>query len=144
MVSWFPAYEAAKAFTEMRNSPEPILHLVHPHPVSWSTLITPIAKQLDAQLVSYDEWLAALEASVETGTGSADELEAMAENPALRILPFFRYHKGTNTLGREALGFVALSTEKATRVSGTLATLPQLDAGRTVSWVERWRKTKFL
>ena len=142
MVSWFPAYEAAKAFTEMRNSPEPILHLVHPHPVSWSTLITPIAKQLDARLVSYDEWLAALEASV--ATGSAVELEAMAANPALRILPFFRSQKGTNTLGREALGFVALSTEKATRVSGTLATLPQLDAGRAVSWVEGWRKTKFL
>ena len=141
-MSWFPAYEAAKAFTEMRYSPQPILHLVHPRPVSWSTLITPIAKQLGVQLVTYEEWLAALEASV--ATGSAGELETMAANPALRILPFLRSQKGTNTRGREALGLVTLSTELATRVSDTLATLPRLDAGRAVSWVEAWRKTRFL
>ena len=141
-MSWFPAYEAAKAFIEMRHSPEPFVHLVHPHPVPWNVLLTPIAKKLGALLVSYDEWLAALEGSI--AAGSTGELKAMEANPALRILPFFRGQKGEVTPGREALGFVMLSTEKARRVSKTLATLPKLDAARAMSWVEAWKRSGFV
>ena len=141
-MSWFPAYEAAKAFTEMRHSSEPILHLVHPRPVQWNTLLTPIAETLGVPLVSYDEWINALSTSVTAG--SADEVEAMTVNPALRLLPFYQAQKEVSTSDREAMGLVILSTEKATRVSPTLAALPQLDASRAVSWVAAWKKAAFL
>ena len=140
-MTWFPAYESAKAFTEMRHSREPFLHLVHPRPVPWRSLVAPVAERLGVPLVGYDEWLAKLASSV--AAGSAEEVEAMAANPALRLLPFFQVQNRT-AADREPMGLVILSTEKATEVSGTLAALPELDAARAVSWVEAWKKAGFL
>ena len=141
-MSWFPAYEAAKAFTEMRNSQEPILHLVHPRPVTWHSLITPIAAELNVPLVSYDEWLSALESSA--AAGSANEVDAMAANPALRLLSFFQAQRGVLTAAREAMGLVQLLTEKSTKVSEALANLPELNAERAKAWVAAWKKAGFL
>ena len=141
-MTWFPAYEAAKAFAEMRYSPEPILHLVHPRPVYWRTLLEPIAQELGVPLVPYAEWLAKLEGSVEHG--SAEEVEAMKANPALRLLPFYKAQAETMTADREAMGLVFISTEKAVRVSESLAKLPQLDAERARMWLAAWKRSGFI
>ncbi|RPD77022.1 acetyl-CoA synthetase-like protein [Lentinus tigrinus ALCF2SS1-7] len=140
-ISWFPAYEAAKAFAEMRHSPEPFLHLVHPHRALWHTVMAPIAELFNVPLVPYDQWVAALENSVEAG--SAAEVEVMRQNPALRILPFFKAAKRPSH-EREALGFVIMSTDKATKVSESLARMPMLDAERARQWVAAWKKSGFL
>ncbi len=140
-ISWFPAYEAAKAFAEMRHSPEPFLHLIHPRPVRWHTVIAPIAELFNVPLVPHEQWVSALEKSVEAG--SAAEVEAMRQNPALRLLPFFKAVKPAVD-GREALGLVSLSTEKATRVSPSLAQMPMLDAERARAWVAAWKRSGFL
>ncbi|PIL34373.1 hypothetical protein GSI_03148 [Ganoderma sinense ZZ0214-1] len=141
-VTWFPAYEAAKAFTEMRHSPEPIVHLVHPRPVSWQSLLEPIAKELNVPLVPYTQWLSALESSVEHG--SAQEVEVMRLNPALRLLPFYKVQSKAMTPDREAMGLVFISTDKAVQVSESLARMPQLDGERARMWVAAWRKSGFL
>ena len=141
-MSWVPAHEAAKILTEMRHSSDPFLHLVHPHPVSWRTLLAPIAEQLDVPLVPYDEWLAALERGA--ATGSADEVAAMEINPALRLLSFFQFQKDGMQSDREPMGLVRLSVEKATQVSATLSTLPQLDTVRVIGWLAAWRAAVFL
>ncbi|KAI0350281.1 acetyl-CoA synthetase-like protein [Trametes cingulata] len=140
-VTWLPGYEAAKAFTEMRHSPESFVHLVHPHPVSWHTIIAPIAEELRVPLVSFAEWLSALEQS-KLSHGDANEVELMKENPVLRLLPFYRGLK--HSPGREPLGMVYLSTEKSVRVSETLAHLPELDASRARAWLAAWRRSRFL
>ncbi|RPD77018.1 acetyl-CoA synthetase-like protein [Lentinus tigrinus ALCF2SS1-7] len=140
-ISWFPAYEAAKAFAEMRHSPEPFLHLIHPHPPRWHDVIAPIAEQFNVPLVSYEQWISALEKSVEAG--SAAEIEAMRQNPALRLLPFYKSAKQAVD-GREALGLVSLSTEKATKVSKSLAQMPMLGAERAKMWVAAWKSSGFL
>ncbi|KAM5543040.1 hypothetical protein V8D89_003424 [Ganoderma adspersum] len=143
-VAWVPAYEAARAFTEMRHSSEPIVHLVHPQPVPWHTLLAPIAQELDVPLVPYAQWLVALEGSVERG--SAEEVEAMRLNPALRLLSFYKAQTETTggTLEREAMGLVFIATDKAVRVSASLARLPQLDGERAMMWLAAWRKAGFL
>ncbi|CDO73877.1 hypothetical protein BN946_scf185016.g34 [Trametes cinnabarina] len=142
-VTWIPGYEAAKAFTEMRYSPEPFLHLVHPHPVSWHEIIAPIAVELAVPLVSYEEWVSALQNCV--NRGDTDEVELMKANPALRLLDFFKTLKeGQGSAHREPLGMVYLSTEKSTKVSETLAHLPQLDAECAKKWVAAWKKSGFL
>ncbi|KAI0758559.1 hypothetical protein BD413DRAFT_675121 [Trametes elegans] len=64
-VAWVPGYEYAKAFTELRYSPEPFVHLVHPRPVSWRAVIAPVGAELGVPLVSHSEWLSALQESVE-------------------------------------------------------------------------------
>ncbi|KAH9939795.1 acetyl-CoA synthetase-like protein [Epithele typhae] len=146
-VSWFPAYEAAKAFVEMRHSSEPVLHLIHPRPVPYNTLVAPIAAELGVPLVPYAEWLAKLRASIAAVTGTSAEIETLAANPALRLLPFFEAAKvpeGAATAGREPMGIVELSTEKAVQVSKALADLPQMDAARATRWVAAWKKAGFL
>ncbi|PIL34345.1 hypothetical protein GSI_03120 [Ganoderma sinense ZZ0214-1] len=139
---WFPAYEAAKAFTEMRHSPEPIVHLVHPRPVSWRSLLEPIAKEVNVPLVPYTQWVSALESSVEQG--SAQEVEAMRLNPALRLLSFFKAQSTAMAPEREAMGLAFISTGKAVQVSESLARMPQLDGERAQMWVAAWRKSGFL
>lgn len=140
-VAWIPGYEAAKAFTELRHSPHPFVHLVHPHPATWHDLISPIAKELGVPLVSYEEWLSALQKGV--SEGDAAEVELMKQNQALRLLPFFKGAKASSA-DREPLGLVYLSTEKATAVSEALANLPQLDAERAKGWVAAWKRAGFL
>ena len=44
----------------MLSSPEPILHLTHPHPSRLRTLLTVTARELDVPLVPYANWLEAL------------------------------------------------------------------------------------
>ncbi|KAI0332192.1 acetyl-CoA synthetase-like protein [Cubamyces sp. BRFM 1775] len=140
-ITWIPGYEGAKAFTEMRKSPEPIVHLVHPRPVPWRTVIAPIAAELQVPLVPYETWLSALEASTR-GMADATEVELMKANPALRIVDFFRHLK--QSPDHEPLGMVYLSSEKATKVSGTLTRMPALDAGRARKWLAAWKKSGFL
>nr|VWP00550.1 N/A [Ganoderma boninense] len=135
--SFFLSYPAARAFVEMRSSPAPILHLVHPHPVSWHDLITPIAEELGVQLVPYATWLAALERSAEGSEG-----DAARENPALRLLDFFRSFAQGNE--KPPLGLWQLATSKAVDVSETLANMPQLGEADVRRWVAGWRKSGFL
>ncbi|KAI0758574.1 hypothetical protein BD413DRAFT_618049 [Trametes elegans] len=87
-VTWVPGYEGAKAFTELRHSPEPFVHLVHPQPVPWRAVIAPVGAELGVPLVSHSEWLSALQKSVEAA--GTDEVELMKANPALCLLPFYR------------------------------------------------------
>ncbi|KAI0700690.1 acetyl-CoA synthetase-like protein [Cerioporus squamosus] len=135
-VSFIPSHPAARALVEMRNSTSPVLHLVHPRPVSWHTIMASIAEQLRVPLVSYSTWLSALERS------AAASEDAMRENPALRLLDFFRAQ--TFSLEKEPLGVVRLSTENAERTSAELAGLPQLRKDISVSWMNAWRKSGFL
>ncbi|TBU32715.1 acetyl-CoA synthetase-like protein [Dichomitus squalens] len=134
--SFFLSYPAARAFVEMRSSPEPILHLVHPRPIPWRSLITPIAQELQATLVPYVEWLAALEAAAERNA------EAAREHPALRLLDFFRSSASANT--KTPLGLYQLDTKKAVGASETLASMPELGEADIKRWIAAWRASGFL
>ena len=125
----------------MRHASEPIVHLVHPRPVPWRTVIAPIAAELEVPLVPYETWLSALEGSTR-GVADAAEVELMKANPALRIVDFFRGLR--LSADHEPLGMVYLSSEKAVRASRTLAGMPALDAGRARKWLAAWRKSGFL
>ena len=141
-MTWFPAYEAAKAFTEMPRSKEPFLHLVHPRPTPWHDIMAPIAELLGVPLVPYEQWLSALKNSVEHG--SADEVEAMKLKPALRLLPFYAAQGRVMSPDREPMGLLYLDTTKAREISPALAGLPALDAERARRWIAAWKKAGFL
>ena len=130
----------------MRHSRAPLLHLVHPRPVPWHTLIAPIAAELGVPLVSYENWFTALENSI--STDATNEVEAMRLNPALRLLPFYRSQQEAmaqdRAREREPMGLVRLSTEKATAVSGALARMRPLDEERAKGWFAAWRRAGFL
>lgn len=135
--SFFLSYPAACAFVEMRSSSESILHLVHPRPVHWHDVINPIAEELRVPLVSYAAWLAALESS-----GQGSEGDAVRENPALRLLDFFRSFAQSSE--KPPLGLWRLATKKAVDASETLAKMPQLEEADVRRWVAAWRASGFL
>ncbi|KAI0672433.1 acetyl-CoA synthetase-like protein [Trametes maxima] len=139
-VSWIPGYESAKAFTEMRHSPQPFLHLVHPRAVPWHDLIAPLATELGVPLVPYATWLRELEKTA--SAGAAGEVDRMKANPALRLLPFFKAFRATPDL--EPGGMVRLSTDKSTAVSDALANLPKLSAESARGWLAAWKRAGFL
>lgn len=142
MSSFIPGYTAARAFAEMRNSSESILHLVHPRAVPWRSIITPIAAELGVPLVTYDEWLAAIVRTA-GAEGSAQAIEAMQKNPALRLLDFFRAGRHVKD-GFEPLGLPHLSAEKAKSASETLAAMPAIGESEAKAWVAAWRAVGFL
>ncbi|RPD67101.1 acetyl-CoA synthetase-like protein [Lentinus tigrinus ALCF2SS1-7] len=141
-VSFILGYEAARAFVEMRDSPAPILHLVHPRPVSWHALIAPIAAELEVPLVPYATWLTALDKSAGESSGEHD-VDAMRDNPALRLLDFFR-SRGEAREGREPLGMPHLATEKARSVSETLTNMSEVSETDAKRWIGAWRASGFL
>ena len=88
-------------------------------------------------LVPYADWLSALESSVEQG--SAQEVEAMRLNPALRLLPFYKAQSTAMTPDREAMGLVFISTDKTVQVSESLPRLDEERANmRLAAWKTSW------
>ena len=122
----------------MRRSPEPFLHLVHPRPVNSKAIMEPIASELGVPLVSYPEWLSKLEECAREG--SADEVDGMRANPALRLLDFFRAHHdgGSSNPGPR------LSTAEAERASQELELMRELSEEDAKRWVAAWHVSGFL
>lgn len=123
----------------MRNSDEPILHLVNPNPVPWRTFLKPLAQALKVSLVSYDEWLFRLGECLKDT--SISEVEHLKRNPALRLLDYYRGLELNDEM--EPLGVVRLDTAKSVRVAPTLLEMP-LTEERAVHWLASWRSSGFI
>ncbi|KAH8099950.1 acetyl-CoA synthetase-like protein [Cristinia sonorae] len=155
LISWIPADSMASAILDMRNSPYPILHLTHPRPVSWNTIITPISRALSLPLVPYGDWFEALRASQARTELSTDEVELMQRNPALMLLDFYANAKAgklstsvgdePNTSG-EAMGLRTLDVSLAVEVALSLqeSQLDELGEKDAEKWIEYWKGIGFL
>ncbi|KAK7677662.1 hypothetical protein QCA50_019353 [Cerrena zonata] len=141
-ISWIPTNVAAKSILEMQDPSLRYLHLVHPRPVPWDTVITTLEKELQLPLVPYDQWLASLE-RVKADPGSQDENELLDRYPALKVLDFFA-DGGKENGSSEAMGMPNLNTEGAQRCSTTLRNALSLSEGDVLAWIAYWRKCKFV
>ncbi|KAF8880544.1 hypothetical protein BD779DRAFT_1675887 [Infundibulicybe gibba] len=136
--SWVPVNIAADALLEMRLCRDMFFHLVHPDPVLWSSLFESISSLLEIPLVSYPEWLSALEASMHR-VGSDEEA---AVNPALRLLDFYQSaNKPLASGDAEALGFPRLSTTIALGAISSLqpGKLRRLGRVDVEQWLTYWK-----
>lgn len=122
--------------TQLRNSDEPILHIAHPKPVSWATILAAIAADLGVDLVPYATWLSALEQ-----TGDTPDVDKLRENPALRLIDHFRTIEVG--YGREPLGGVKMDVSKALREASALD-MPQMTSEWAHKWMFAWRTCGFL
>ena len=128
------------------------LHIVHPCPVRWSTVIEPIAQQLGVPLVPYDEWFSRLESS-------ANDYESYSKAPnkyggelsALRLVDFYRLgsseSKERSRSGTESMGLIVkVAAQKGAKASPSLTpgVCPPINQEDIERWMEYWRKTKFL
>lgn len=130
----------------MRTSQDTFLHLTHPHPVSSSFIFEAFAEILGARLVSYRDWILALE---ESRTDNDDVVEAFQHNnPALLLVDF--YHSlyrpsSTAYTDTEAFGFPTPSIERALAAAPkalrNISPLSRVDIQR---WILYWKQMGLL
>jgi len=123
----------------MRNSEEPILHLVNPNTVPWKAFLEPLAHAMDVPLVPYEQWLHALGECLKDT--SLTEVEHLERNPALRLLDFYRGLRVDEEL--EPLGLVRLDTTKSVQVAPSLLEMP-LSEVLAERWMTWWRSSGFI
>ena len=135
----------AQALIDMRNSPCTILHLTHPHPVSWSSIITPISHRLGLPLVPFSKWMQRLQASAGT-----TKTEMQQDNPALNLLEFYE-HGEKATAEKEAMGLRTLDMSRAAEVAPALAKMkksafaaPSLPLKACLKWATSPRYFKLM
>ncbi|KAI0311872.1 acetyl-CoA synthetase-like protein [Amylostereum chailletii] len=139
-VTWIPATTAASTLIDMSKSDELYLHLVHPRPVPFATIMTTIAEDLGVKLVTFSAWLEALE---QAARRAGDNPELVRQNPALRLLSFFRAARVGDDW--EPIGVAKLDIRKALSVSETLSMQGgSLGEEDTREWIRSWRKSGFL
>jgi hypothetical protein len=107
--------------------------------------MNPLAEQLKLPTVGYAEWLKRLE---EWGKNHGSGEQAMLDNPALKLMDFYR--SCTVTDGRngscEALGFPSLDILKALEASPSLANveLPSLNKADADKWLQYWKSKSYI
>ncbi|KIK64221.1 hypothetical protein GYMLUDRAFT_40511 [Collybiopsis luxurians FD-317 M1] len=163
VVSWIPMDAVCKALLEIGLSVDsdgpatvPIaVNVVHPKPVSWSSVMQNIRNvlveekklPLDAlPLVPYSDWVAAVEKH--TRNLSEDDAENI---PAIKLLQFFKSQaraddalreSGSNTT--ESAGLTPLSTANVEKLSESTRALEPLDGVLIQKWVRYWVDAGFL
>ncbi|KIJ36517.1 hypothetical protein M422DRAFT_179334, partial [Sphaerobolus stellatus SS14] len=112
------------------DGPSTIVHLVHPKPVSLSSIIQIVSDELSVPTVPYEQWLRTLEGIGKSPSGhdeSFSESQAVIDVPALQLLNFYervgsiaRSESNGKNVG-EAFGLPCLSISHALSLSPTLS-----------------------
>ncbi|KAF5384130.1 hypothetical protein D9615_003351 [Tricholomella constricta] len=148
VVSWLPADAVAAALVDVALGSVPptefpsVLNLVHPRPVQWKAVVEGLRAAIkevvgqDLRLVSFEEWIAAVEARSGDATG-----ETLAATPAIKLLDFFR---GMSQRPADEFGGVAtFATDGMQRVSDAVGGLAQIQSDDVRLWAEYWRDVGF-
>ncbi|THV08178.1 acetyl-CoA synthetase-like protein [Dendrothele bispora CBS 962.96] len=137
-ISWIPADLVARAFRDFLDAPETetrgnpsFVHLIHPRPARWSSLVRTIASKLNVDVVPFGTWLEKLEEAGKKDKSAEEKISA------LRILPSYQ------AMGlelEEAFGMALIRNERAKRLSKTLADpdVPQLGQEDLERWMAYW------
>ena len=128
---------------------EPVLHVKHPRPTPWNSLISSFAQEFGIPTSSYSDWFAALEESytaLYSSSPDAPTIEReLRDNPALRLLAFFRSgckHDDNGDL--EPIGITKISCTKATKISEALNSAEMLTGDHVRRWIGTWKKSGFI
>jgi hypothetical protein len=123
---------------EMRNSSEPMLHLVHPNPVPWNAVFGRIASTLKVDLVPYSDWLARLESNRVEFEGEATK--KLGKKPsAFNLLDVF-YRPAVIHSDPETEAFLPkVSTEVSRRVVPSFGSMRQLNDDNVDRWLTYWK-----
>ncbi|KAI0091717.1 hypothetical protein BDY19DRAFT_904330 [Irpex rosettiformis] len=141
-IQLIPLDAAARTIIELRNANEPYLHLAHPIPTPFSTILQPMSRELELPIVPFEEWSSSLERSGEALNASA-EVEITRNNPALKLLDFFA-SEASRSSEDGAFGIKTLDITKARRLSHTLNELPELTETDVLGWLKYWRSVGFI
>ncbi|KAJ3970201.1 acetyl-CoA synthetase-like protein [Lentinula raphanica] len=163
LVSWAPMDAISDAIIDVAFTPGElpvVVNLVHPTPVSWTSMIDTVrtalisVKHLDSNalpLVTFSKWVAALEDAGKSKNTTTDQ--ALAESPALKILSFLQHMaQGDELVAKasrdpnavEAAGLSTLDTTNAVRISPRMRELEPIGPADSELWIDYWMKKGFL
>ena len=127
-MAWIPVDVAAETILDAlrARSPEPVIHITAPRPVSWESVIAPMAAYLDVPLTTEEEWFARYRQAAVSGL----------QEPAFRLTNFFGMFVGRKV--------VRLSTERAAAVSDSLSSMRMLGEDDVGRWLKFWVDAGFL
>ena len=147
-MSWLTGYDAAGAIVDMLDVQSDVLHLVHPKPANWSSIIKAFSRELGLPTGSFSEWLEKLEnayTNMQNESSDAAAVERhLRENPALSLINYFRKKKRSNGPFAEPFQMAKIGNDKAVEASQTLRQSKPINDGDVRRWVSYWRKTGFL
>lgn len=147
-VNWIPVDAAARILQEISAASDgcgdnTIFHVVHPKPIAWAELLTPILDVLnkassaeDGQLVEvveYHEWLARLRATLDVGmeAGEADT-DTLSVNPAIKLLSFFESLTFPGSLTTD------FDVNRSMASSKTMQSLGHVSSDCLAAWTNGW------
>ena len=112
------------------TKPPKVYHIVNPSATTWSKLVPIFQKSCSSTLesVRYAEWLAALQNSTPSSTGSKN-----VTNPALKLIDYYKHIEDTFSKPQ-----VVLSTDEAVKMSPTMATLEPVSEQWINNWMRQW------
>jgi len=133
-----PIDVAARAIVELQDSEFQYVNLVNPNPTAAPVIFETVASLISAKLVSYAEWVGAL-------NKSSTDIPNLTKNPSLALLEFFQSRTGfADKAGVELFGAASLSSRHAVEGSEALRNSSQLNSKDAERWVGYWRKIGFL
>ncbi|KIK57240.1 hypothetical protein GYMLUDRAFT_229544 [Collybiopsis luxurians FD-317 M1] len=152
IVSWIPMDAVSDALLDIgfgTEQPPMAVNVVHPRPVSWTSLVQKLRKILmrekqlaaDAlRVVPYKQWAA----KVEDFAKSPSE-EDLKNVPAIKLIDFYRAQVTVDEALRkdglersESVGLTPLSTKNVERLSERVRNLGPLDEPVIEQWVKYW------
>jgi hypothetical protein len=150
-VSWIPISEVADVLSAIVRAPETpaVVHVVHPSPVPWATLIQHAADACNVPMVPWRNWLDAVERSMSDGTLS--KRDQRRSEPAIRLLSLF--HGWTRMFSErsapaegeyEAFALPNMDTAVLRRLVPVVEAVPSLGKKDVESWMGYWRKIDML
>ncbi|KAF3033927.1 hypothetical protein E8E11_002458 [Didymella keratinophila] len=152
-VKWVPIDHLAKVLVELALMPRDVdpeaggaavHHIVHPHPVTWSSILPVIRTAIDksgvakqpVQVVSYGEWLSVLRTKrfeVEQDA-SIDYATLVRKILGLKLIDFYEELQG----GAACALNLTLSMHMTCALSPSLAKLQPLEDSWIAGWIEEW------
>jgi hypothetical protein len=146
--SWIPVSEVADVLSAIVRAPETpaVVHVSRPHPVSWATLMQPVADTFGVPMVSWEKWLEALDNSMNE--------KALSVRDQRRVEPAIRLRSVFHARGRvfsergpgmyEAFGLPNSDTTVMCKLVPALETATPLGKEDVESWMGYWRKMDML
>ena len=114
------------------STPEPVIHLTAPQPVSWDTVFGPMASCFGVPVLPAEEWTVKVKAAAEEATRKGDF------DSAFQLVDFFE------ATMREDSKEVLFGTEKAEGASKSLREMQVLGKDDVKRWLEFWKGIGFL
>lgn len=123
----------AQAIVDFRRTSDELnyVHLVHPKPISWSSIATVLSTELQLKIIPYNIWLEKLE----------NECSANPQMLNAAFLPFFQVVTYRDP-GNEGFGVPDIDYEYAVQASRALQEAAQVGKEDIRSWIEYWRSVR--